>query len=131
MSASAVYEGWVRHRRFEPVEHAFRYRLFLMYLDLEELPGVLDPYPVLVGPAAGAARFRRDDFMGDPGGLSPIAPATRSGRDRPAAPPARSACSPGFATWPLLQPGQLLLLLRPGRRAGRDGRRRRQEHSLG
>ena len=29
MSASAVYEGWIRHRRFEPVEHEFRYRLFL------------------------------------------------------------------------------------------------------
>jgi uncharacterized protein len=41
VSASAAYEGWVRHRRFEPVEHSFRYRLFLMYLDLDELPGVL------------------------------------------------------------------------------------------
>ena len=41
--ARAVYEGWIRHRRFEPVEHAFRYRLFLMYLDLGELPEVLDP----------------------------------------------------------------------------------------
>ena len=38
MSASAVYEGSVRHRRFEPIEHSFRYPLFLMYLDLDELP---------------------------------------------------------------------------------------------
>ena len=30
MSASAVYEGSIRHRRFEPVEHSFRYRFFLM-----------------------------------------------------------------------------------------------------
>jgi uncharacterized protein len=66
VSASAVYEGWVRHRRFEPVEHAFRYRLFLMYLDLGELPGVLDPYPLWSARRPALARFRREDFMGDP-----------------------------------------------------------------
>ena len=53
MSASAVYEGWVRHRRFEPVEHEFRYRHFLMYLDLAELPRLLDPYPLWSGRRAG------------------------------------------------------------------------------
>jgi len=66
MSASAVYEGWVRHRRFEPIEHGFRYRLFLMYLDLNELPQVLDPYPLWSARRPAAARFRRADFIGDP-----------------------------------------------------------------
>jgi DUF1365 family protein len=66
-SASAVYEGWVRHRRFEPVEHKFRYRLFLMYLDLGELPEVLDPHPFFSARGRALARFRREDFMGDPG----------------------------------------------------------------
>lgn len=66
MSASAVYEGWVRHRRFEPVEHSFRYRLFLMYLDLDELPGVLDPYPLFSARRPAPAHFRRCDYMGDP-----------------------------------------------------------------
>jgi uncharacterized protein len=66
MTASAVYEGWIRHRRFEPVQHAFRYRLFLMYLDLGELPAVLDPYPLWSARRAAPARFRRSDFMGDP-----------------------------------------------------------------
>jgi DUF1365 family protein len=64
--ASAVYEGTIRHRRFEPVDHAFSYRLFLMYLDLAELPGVLDPYPLFSARRAAPARFRREDFMGDP-----------------------------------------------------------------
>jgi len=64
--ASAVYEGTIRHRRFEPVDHAFRYRLFLMYLDLGELPGVLDPFPLFSARRAAPARFRRGDFMGDP-----------------------------------------------------------------
>ena len=66
MTASAVYEGTIRHRRFEPVEHEFRYRFFLMYLDLGELPGVLDPYPLWSARRRAPARFRRADFMGDP-----------------------------------------------------------------
>ncbi len=66
MTASAVYEGWVRHRRFEPVEHSFRYRLFLMYLDLAELPEVLDPFPLFSARRPALARFRRADFLGDP-----------------------------------------------------------------
>jgi hypothetical protein len=66
VTASAVYEGTVRHRRFEPVEHEFSYRFFLMYLDLGELPGVLDPYPLWSARRPAPARFRREDFMGDP-----------------------------------------------------------------
>ena len=75
MSSSAVYEGWVRHRRFEPVEHEFRYPLFLMYLDLDELPGVLDPYPLFSARRRAPARFRREDFMGDP--ARPLAECAR------------------------------------------------------
>jgi uncharacterized protein len=64
--ASAVYEGTVRHRRFEPVFHEFRYPLFLMYLDLGELPEVLDPFPLFSARRAAPARFRREDFLGEP-----------------------------------------------------------------
>ena len=66
MSASAVYEGTIRHRRFEPVEHEFRYPLYLMYLDLDELPEALDPYPLWSARRPAIGRFRRGDFMGDP-----------------------------------------------------------------
>jgi hypothetical protein len=75
MSASAVYEGWVRHRRFEPIEHCFRYRLFLMYLDLDELPQALDPYPLWSARRPAPARFRRADFIGDP--ARPLAECAR------------------------------------------------------
>ena len=33
---SALYSGWVQHRRFAPRAHAFRYRMGLLYLDLSE-----------------------------------------------------------------------------------------------
>jgi DUF1365 family protein len=63
MSASALYEGWVRHRRHEPVAHEFRYRIFLSYLDLTELPGVLDRVPLWSGRRPAPAWFRSEDFM--------------------------------------------------------------------
>jgi DUF1365 family protein len=66
MTASAVYEGWVRHRRFDPVEHSFGYRFFLTYLDLAELPGVLDQFPLYSARRRALARFRRGDYLGDP-----------------------------------------------------------------
>ncbi len=89
MSASAVYEGWIRHRRFEPVGHSFRYGLYLMYLDLDELPEVLDPFPLWSARRAAPACFRRTDFMGDP--RRPLAECARDAveaetGERPAGP---------------------------------------------
>lgn len=89
MSASAVYEGWIRHRRFEPVEHQFRYPLFLMYLDLGELPAVLDPFPLYSARRPAPARFSRGDYMGDP--ARPLAACARDAvaeetGERPAGP---------------------------------------------
>jgi DUF1365 family protein len=37
-----------------------------MYLDLDELPEVLDPFPFFSARGRALARFRREDFMGDP-----------------------------------------------------------------
>ena len=42
---SAIYKGWLRHRRFIPVEHAFSYQIFMMYLDLSEIDTVLSMSP--------------------------------------------------------------------------------------
>ncbi|HSS03589.1 MAG TPA: DUF1365 domain-containing protein [Solirubrobacterales bacterium] len=75
MSASAVYEGWLRHRRFEPIAHSFRYRVFMAYLDLDELPDALDPFPLWSARRPAPAQFRRDDFMGNP--ARPLAECVR------------------------------------------------------
>jgi DUF1365 family protein len=66
MSASAIYEGWVRHRRLDPVEHRFRYPLFMAYLDLAELPEALDPLPGWSARRPALAWLRRADQLGDP-----------------------------------------------------------------
>jgi len=63
---SCVYEGTVRHRRFEPVSHAFSYPLFMMYLDLDELPAVLDCHALWSARRPAPAWFRRADYLGRP-----------------------------------------------------------------
>ena len=63
---SAVYEGWVRHRRSVPRAHAFRYRMYMLYLDLAELDRVFaDRWLWSVG-RRNLVEFRRSDYHGDP-----------------------------------------------------------------
>jgi hypothetical protein len=64
---SALYRGWVRHRRHAPVPHAFRFPLFLMYLDLDELPELFDGRWLWSARRPAVAWFRRADYLGDPG----------------------------------------------------------------
>lgn len=62
---SAIYAGTIRHRRFAPVENAFRYRLFLMYLDLAELPTLFRGHRLWSAGRPNIAWFRRADYLGD------------------------------------------------------------------
>jgi DUF1365 family protein len=66
MVNSAIYEGWIRHRRKLPREHAFRYRVFMMYLDLAEIEHVFDGRWLWSVERCNLAEFRRSDFHGDP-----------------------------------------------------------------
>lgn len=64
--ASALYTGWVRHRRHAPHAHAFRYRLFLAYLDLSEVDKVFSGKWLWSVGRCNIAEFRRSDYLGDP-----------------------------------------------------------------
>jgi len=64
MTVSAIYEGTIRHRRFAVRAHELRHRIALVYLDLEELDGLLAGR--LVAGRPGLVRFRRGDYLGDP-----------------------------------------------------------------
>jgi DUF1365 family protein len=72
---SAVYEGWVRHRRHAPHAHAFRYRIAMLYLDLEELDRVFAGRRCWSVGRRNLAEFRRSDYLGDPS--VPLADAVR------------------------------------------------------
>ncbi|QSX36676.1 DUF1365 domain-containing protein [Shewanella sedimentimangrovi] len=63
---SALLTGQVRHRRFAPRAHHFSYDLYMLALDLDELP-LLDQGGARFGvdrPALLA--FHRKDYLGDP-----------------------------------------------------------------
>ena len=84
--ASAIYHGTIRHRRGTPAAE-FTHPLSLAYVDLDELPSLLNGRLLRRGP--GTLRFRRRDYLA-PHSLA-LATAVR---DRVAAPhghPARRA----------------------------------------
>ncbi len=72
---SCIYEGRVRHRRFTPVEHDFDYRLFMMYLDLEEAPRLFGRRWFWSVGRRALAWLKREDHLGDP--KQPLADAVR------------------------------------------------------
>ena len=61
---SCIYEGRVKHSRTTPVLHRFRYRVFMMYLDLTELPTVFSGRWLWSARRWALARFRRSDHIG-------------------------------------------------------------------
>ncbi|HJW41072.1 MAG TPA: DUF1365 domain-containing protein [Rhizomicrobium sp.] len=66
--ASAIYEGWVMHRRLTPRRHAFKYRVFSLLLDLDELEGLSRSLHLFGWNRAAIASFQDRDH-GDGGSL--------------------------------------------------------------
>jgi len=63
---SCLYEGRVFHARDETVRHAFRFPLFMTYLDLDELSEVFRGRWLWSTRRPALARFRREDHLGHP-----------------------------------------------------------------
>jgi DUF1365 family protein len=61
MTASAIYEGTVRHRRFADRTNEFTTKIALAYVDLDEVPAL----PLSSG-RKRLVRFERADYLGDP-----------------------------------------------------------------
>lgn len=61
---SCIYEGRVRHTRKSPAAHQFSYRLFMMYLDLDELPTLFRKRWLWSVSGPALAVFRRSDHLG-------------------------------------------------------------------
>jgi len=72
---SALYVGRLRHRRYAPVPHAFRYPLFQVYLDLGELDTVFAGRWFWSARRRSLAWFCRADHLGDP--AQPLEEAVR------------------------------------------------------
>lgn len=58
---SAVYQGTVVHQRLRPKRHRLQYRVFSLFLDLDELPSLADRFRMLGIERGGVFSFRSAD----------------------------------------------------------------------
>ncbi len=61
---SCIYSGLVKHSRFIPNQHTFSYRLFMMYLDLDELPTLFQRFWLWSHKRSNIAWFDRTQHTG-------------------------------------------------------------------
>lgn len=60
---SCLYTGTIRHRRFLPRPHEFTYRVFQVYLDLDEVDQFLVQSRLWSRGRLAPARYRREDYL--------------------------------------------------------------------
>ena len=65
---SALYQGWVKHRRAAP-KHDFKYPIFMAYIDLDELDEVFSRHAFWSLERLNIVSFRRADYLGESGNL--------------------------------------------------------------
>ncbi len=61
---SCLYVGHVQHRRYAPKRNDFRYRVYMTFIDLDELPTLFDRFWLWSARQPAIAWFRRKDFHG-------------------------------------------------------------------
>ena len=61
---SALYTGKVRHRRFSPKHHEFKYNMYLNWIDLDEVKKVFSiPFILSCGKWPALIKFNRKHYM--------------------------------------------------------------------
>ncbi|HEY3613319.1 MAG TPA: DUF1365 domain-containing protein [Gaiellales bacterium] len=63
---SALYDALLEHERYTPVRNAFRYRIYQLLLDLDELDGLAESIPFLSVDRRNLVEVRSADHLGDP-----------------------------------------------------------------
>lgn len=63
---SAIYTGTLRHRRFKPVEHAFTYPVFMVLLEVDQIPALMNISAFSSYNRFNWAAFDERDHFGDP-----------------------------------------------------------------
>jgi DUF1365 family protein len=61
---SAIYTGTILHTRNYPTSHQFRYKLFMLYLDVDELPNLFQKLRFWSYNERNLGSFRRSDYIG-------------------------------------------------------------------
>jgi hypothetical protein len=63
---SGIYTGTLRHRRFQPRQHEFTYRLFMAWLDVDEIPAQMAKSRWTSYNRFNWASYYERDHFGDP-----------------------------------------------------------------
>lgn len=61
---AAIFSGHLRHRRFAPIQHAFDYPLFMVWLNTRKLDATLGHSAICAYRSPAIARFHRKDYLG-------------------------------------------------------------------
>jgi len=61
---SAIYTGTILHSRNYPDSNQFRYNLFMLYLDIDELPNLFQSFRFWSYNKPNLGSFRRSDYIG-------------------------------------------------------------------
>ena len=72
---SALFTGQVHHQRYEVAEHGFSYPLYMLAIDLDELPRLDSSLRGFAVERFAPFSFRRRDYLGDP--ATPLSDAVR------------------------------------------------------
>ncbi|MGE4619915.1 MAG: DUF1365 domain-containing protein, partial [Planctomycetota bacterium] len=64
--SSAIYIGHVEHDRFVPKRHRFKYSIYHLYLNLDEIPEIFSDKWLWSNERANVVSFRRKDYFGNP-----------------------------------------------------------------
>lgn len=73
---SRIYSGILGHCRHMPTINQFRYSVFMLYLDLDELDSLFDKFLLWSTKRVNFAWFKRSDHLGDPS--QPLAESVRN-----------------------------------------------------
>lgn len=63
---SAIYQGNVVHRRYQVADHAFRYPIYFLGLDLDEIETIDENFRFFSSNRFNLLNFKRSDYFGDP-----------------------------------------------------------------
>ncbi|WP_199671222.1 DUF1365 domain-containing protein [Salinibius halmophilus] len=63
MIESAIYEGGVRHRRFSPRQHKLDYKLYMLFLNLDQIDHVFDGVPFWATNRRALVAWHRSDYF--------------------------------------------------------------------
>jgi len=63
---SAIYHGEVFHNRLLPKRHAFKYKMSMMYVDLDEIDEIFRLSKICGDRWLHLLRYKRTDFHGNP-----------------------------------------------------------------